>query len=204
MRGDTWYSSEVASSTPAPALVALLDAGSAACPPLRRPETPQPLLQHQRSLAPTAAGHIGDRQSRRSQSRCPHLSSAAPSSRSSWVALRSGWRGGDSVRWSLHRAIRGWPLHRSWWLGPPPPCTPSEGKPAADFVDRDGSRTTCTPMVWGAEVPKSTPPRFEGPLNHGRFVHNAAPPYHTLFRPFRYHPGAARSPLKPVETASGC
>ena len=56
----------------------------------------------------------------------------------------------------------------------------------------------------GAEVPKSTPPRFEGPLNHGRFVHNAAPPYHTLFRPFRYHPGAARSPLKPVETASGC
>ena len=58
--------------------------------------------------------------------------------------------------------------------------------------------------VWGAEVPKSTPPRFEGPLNHGRFVHNAAPPYHTLFRPFRYHPGAARSPLKPVETASGC
>ena len=40
--------------------------------------------------------------------------------------------------------------------------------------------------------------------NNVRFVHNAAPPYHTLFRPFRYHPGAARSPLKPVETASGC
>ena len=48
------------------------------------------------------------------------------------------------------------------------------------------------------------PPRFEGPLNHGRFVHNAAPPYHALFRPFRYHPGAARSPLKLVETASYC
>ena len=40
--------------------------------------------------------------------------------------------------------------------------------------------------------------------NNVRFVYNAAPPYHTLFRPFRYHPGAARSPLKPVETASGC
>ena len=40
--------------------------------------------------------------------------------------------------------------------------------------------------------------------NNVRYVHNAAPPYHTLFRPFRYHPGAARSPLKPVETASGC
>ena len=52
--------------------------------------------------------------------------------------------------------------------------------------------------------PKIAPPRFEGPLNHGRFVHNAAPPYHTLFRPFRYHPGVVHSPLKPVETASGC
>ena len=64
----------------------------------------------------------------------------------------------------------------------------------------DGS----TGHVWGAEVPKSTPPRFEGPLNHGRFVHNAAPPYHTLFRPFRCHPGVVHSPLRPVETASGC
>ena len=59
-------------------------------------------------------------------------------------------------------------------------------------------------QVWGAEVPKSPPPMFEGPLNHGRFVHNSAPPYHNLFRPLRYHPGAARSALKPVETASGC
>ena len=52
--------------------------------------------------------------------------------------------------------------------------------------------------------PKIAPPRFEGPLNHGRFVHNSAPPYHNLFRPLRYHPGAARSALKPVGTASGC
>ena len=40
--------------------------------------------------------------------------------------------------------------------------------------------------------------------NNVRFVHNAALPYHPPSRPFRYHPGAARSPLKPVETASGC
>ena len=58
--------------------------------------------------------------------------------------------------------------------------------------------------VMGRTSPKIAPPRFVGPLNHGRFVHNAAPPYHNLFRPFRYHPGAPRSPLKPVETASGC
>ena len=68
------------------------------------------------------------------------------------------------------------------------------------IAERGGARYS----NMGRRVPKSTPPRFEGPLNHGRFVHNAAPPYHTLFRPFRYHPGAARSPLKPVETASGC
>ena len=40
--------------------------------------------------------------------------------------------------------------------------------------------------------------------NSVRFVHNAALPYHPPFRPFRYHPGADRTPLKPVETASGC
>ena len=40
--------------------------------------------------------------------------------------------------------------------------------------------------------------------NNVRFVHNAALPYHPPFRTFRYHPGAARSPLKPVGAASGC
>ena len=46
--------------------------------------------------------------------------------------------------------------------------------------------------------------RFVVPRNDGRFVHGAAFSYRPPFRPFRYHPNAARSPLKPIETASGC
>jgi len=46
--------------------------------------------------------------------------------------------------------------------------------------------------------------RLLAPRNDGRFVHNATFSYHPPFRPFRYHPNAARSPLKPIETASGC
>ena len=46
--------------------------------------------------------------------------------------------------------------------------------------------------------------RFVARPNDGRFVHNAAFSYRPPFRPFRYHPNAARSPLKPIETASGC
>ena len=46
--------------------------------------------------------------------------------------------------------------------------------------------------------------RFVAPRNDGRFVHNATFSYRPPFRPFRYHPNAARSPLKPIETASGC
>ena len=40
--------------------------------------------------------------------------------------------------------------------------------------------------------------------NGRRFVHTTAQPYHPPFRPFRYHPEAAYSLLKPVETAGGC
>ena len=46
--------------------------------------------------------------------------------------------------------------------------------------------------------------RFVARPNDGRFVHNAVFSYRPPFRPFRYHPNAARSPLKPIETASGC
>ena len=46
--------------------------------------------------------------------------------------------------------------------------------------------------------------RFVARPNDGRFVHNAAFSYRPPFRPFIYHPNAARSPLKPIETASGC
>ena len=46
--------------------------------------------------------------------------------------------------------------------------------------------------------------RFVARRNDGRFVHNATFSYRPPFRPFRYHPNAARSPLKPIETASGC
>ena len=37
-----------------------------------------------------------------------------------------------------------------------------------------------------------------------RFVHTTARPYHPPFRPFRCHPDAVHSLLKPVETAGGC
>ena len=46
--------------------------------------------------------------------------------------------------------------------------------------------------------------RFVVRPNDDRFVHNAAFSYRPPFRPFRYHPNAARSPLKPIETSSGC
>ena len=82
------------------------------------------------------------------------------------------------------------------------------------LADRDGAMTEEVPwddiLSLGYGTARST---FSGLRLHAlfleapnnvRFVHNAAHPYHTLFRPFRYHPGAAHSPLKPVETASGC
>ena len=40
--------------------------------------------------------------------------------------------------------------------------------------------------------------------NGRRFVHTTARPYHPPFRPFRRHPNAVHSLLKPVETAGGC
>ena len=48
------------------------------------------------------------------------------------------------------------------------------------------------------------PKEFVAPRNDGRFVHNATFSYRPPFRYFRYHPNTARSPLKPIETASGC
>ena len=40
--------------------------------------------------------------------------------------------------------------------------------------------------------------------NGRRFVHTTAQPYRPPLRPFRCHPDAVRSLLKPVETAGGC
>ena len=40
--------------------------------------------------------------------------------------------------------------------------------------------------------------------NGRRFVHTTAQPYRSSLRPFRCHPDAVRSLLKPVETAGGC
>ena len=40
--------------------------------------------------------------------------------------------------------------------------------------------------------------------NGRRFVHTTAQAYRPPFSPFRHHPDAVRSLLKPVETAGGC
>ena len=74
-------------------------------------------------------------------------------------------------------------------------------------VDRESGERTVEPCYGTAKSTFSSlrlhAVFLEAP-NNVRFVHNAALPYHPPFRTFRYHPGAARSPLKPVGAASGC
>ena len=66
---------------------------------------------------------------------------------------------------------------------------------------------TSTPLLWPmqvgswSEVAQTT---IKWRRNGRRFVHTTAQPYRPPLRPFRYHPGAVRSLLKPVETAGGC
>ena len=70
-----------------------------------------------------------------------------------------------------------------------------------------GRLRTGTQQLWPSQVgswSEVAQTTIKWRRNGRRFVHTTARPYHPPFRPFRRHPNAVRSLLKPVETAGGC